>query len=94
MVTADNQRLYYSGVKDKNVIITRYPMDSCYNQMVLQPIISSTLETEPLYYNGQYYPMYPKLRDEDIGSNTSNKFVDTLQITNLLLKGAGADYRK
>lgn len=80
------------SVKDKNVIITRYPMDSCYNQMVLQPIISSTLETEPLYYNGQYYPIYPKLRDEDIGSNTSNKFVDTLQITNLLLAGCGGDY--
>ena len=79
--------------KDKNVIITRYPMDSAYNQMFFSPIIASTMETEPLYYNGQYYKLYPKIKDEDIGTNTSNKFVDALIISNLVLKGAGGDFK-
>ena len=48
---------------------------------------------EPLYYNGQYYKLYPKIKDEDIGTNTSNKFVDALIISNLVLKGAGGDFK-
>ena len=82
------------SVKDKNIIVTRYPMDSCYNQMFMKPVISSTLETEPLYYEGEYYPIYPKIREEDIGTNTSNKFVDTLIMSNLLLKGCSGDYKR
>ena len=45
-----------------------------------------------MYFNGQYYRYYPKIREEDIGSNTSNKFVDTLNISNLYLSGMGADF--
>ena len=61
--------------------------------MATKIIVSSTKETEPMYFNGTYYRYYPKIREEDIGSNTSNKFVDTLNISNLYLPGAGADRR-
>lgn len=80
------------SVEDKNVIITRYPMDSCYNQTVLKPVISSTNETEPIYYDNEYYRIYPKIREEDIGTNTSNKFIETLNISNLILPGIAGDY--
>ena len=39
--------------------------------------------------NNTFYKYYPKIRQEDIGKNTSNMFVDTMQISNLYLKGIG-----
>jgi hypothetical protein len=38
------------------------------------------------------YKYYPKIREEDIGIDTSNKFVDTLRISNTYLPGIGGDY--
>ena len=32
---------------------------------------------------------YPKIRQEDLGSNTSNRFIDTMNISNLYLEGIG-----
>jgi hypothetical protein len=45
-----------------------------------------------MYIDGKYYPYYPKIREEDIGSNTGNTFVDTLKMSNLYLDGMGGDY--
>lgn len=78
--------------KDKAILITRYPMDSYFNQFPTKVIISSTKETEPMYYDNKFYKFYPKIREEDIGSNTSNKFIDTMTLSNLYLKAIGGDY--
>lgn len=78
--------------KGKFVVITRYPMDSYLNQFATKIRVSSTKETEPMYVDNTFYKNYPKIREEDIGSNTSNKFVDTLIMTNLYLKAIGGDY--
>ena len=54
--------------------------------------VSSTLETEPMIVDlagNQFYPRYPKIRQNDIGKDTSNMFVDTLQMSNLFLDGIG-----
>lgn len=80
------------ATRDKTVLITRYPIDSCYNQFPTKIVISSTVKTEPIYYNGEFYKYYPKIREEDISSNTSNKFIDTLMISNLMLDAIGGDY--
>ena len=32
--------------------------------------------------NGEFYKWYPYIRQVDIGKDTSNKFVDTLQMAN------------
>ena len=32
--------------------------------------------------DGKFYPWYPKIRQIDIGKNTSNKFIDTCSIAN------------
>lgn len=66
--------------------------DSAYNQFPSIPRISTIKNTEPVYIDGKLYRWYPRIRKEDIGSNTSNKFIDTLNICNLLLKGIGGDY--
>lgn len=80
------------ATKDKVVLITRYPIDSYFNQISTGIVVSSTTQTEPIYVNGTYYPYYPKIREEDIGTNTGNLFIDTLKMSNLYLAAMGADY--
>lgn len=77
---------------DKTVLITRYPIDSMYNQFPTKIVVTSTKETEPVEFNGKFYKYYPIIREEDIGSNTSNRFIDTLWLSNLMLKAIGGDY--
>ena len=68
-------------------MFTRYPIDSCFNTAYTKIRISTTKNTEGVYINGTYYRWYPKIREKDIGSNTSNLFIDTFQLSNLYLKG-------
>ena len=39
--------------------------------------------------DNKFYKNYPYIRQEDIGANTSNRFIDTLNISNLYLDGIG-----
>lgn len=80
------------ATSDKCVLITRFPMDSCFNQTPAKIRISTIRETEKVYVDGKYYPFYPKIRKNDIGQNTSDKFIDTLMVSNLMLKGFNGDY--
>ena len=77
------------AVRDKVVLITRFPMDSAYNQFATKVRISTIKEMEQVYVNGNYYRFYPKIREKDVGSDTSRLFIDTLQICNLYLKAIG-----
>ena len=91
--------LYIAAVessKDKCALITRYPIDSYFNQFPIRVKVASTLDTEPMILNlvsNQYYPKYPKIRQEDIGKDTSNMFIDSLNLSNLFLSGIGGDYK-
>lgn len=88
--------LYQAAVeatRDKHILITRYPIDSYFNQYPTRVRISSTTKTEPMILGSRYYKTYPYIRQEDIESNTSNKFIDTLNISNLYLDGIGGDYK-
>ena len=38
-----------------------------------------------------FYKSYPYIRQEDIGTNTSNLFIDSLNISNLYLDGIGGE---
>lgn len=78
--------------KDKCVLITRFPIDSCYNQYPSLVRISSTTKTESMVVDGEFYPHFPYIRDELIGTNTSNLFIDTLQLSNAMIKIMGGDY--
>lgn len=80
------------ATKDKHVLITRFPMDSYWNEFPAKIRISSMKETEPVMLGTTYYPWYPKIRSKDIDANTSNMFIDTLQITNLNLQSITGDY--
>lgn len=77
---------------EKTVLLTRYPIDSYYNQFPSKIVVGSTVETEPMIIRGNLLRFYPKIRQEDIGSNTSTMFVDTLRMANPNIKPAGGDY--
>jgi uncharacterized protein (DUF1015 family) len=63
-----------------------------YNQFPSMVNVSSTKETEPMIINERFYKFYPKIRQSDILTNTSNRFVDTLNISNVYLPSIGGDY--
>ena len=81
---------------DKHILITRYPIDSFYNQFPTKVKVQSTIETEPMLvnYDGmpKFYKKYPKIREEDIEKDTSNKFIDSLNMCNGYLDSIGGDY--
>lgn len=78
--------------EDKYVLITRYPIDSCYNQYPIGINVNSTIKTEIMLINGKIYKWYPRIREKDIGSNTTNAFVDTCMIPNTNLSFICGDY--
>lgn len=87
-------RAAVESVQDKCVLITRYPIDSYFNQFPSKVKVSSTVETEPIVIGNTFYPKYPKIRQKDLGTDTSNKFVDALNISNLMLGGIGGKSRQ
>jgi hypothetical protein len=80
------------SVEGKTAAITRFPYDSYFNTFYTGIEVASTTETEPIIIDGEYYRFYPKIRQEDILNNSASKFVDTMQVSNLYLKGSGMDY--
>ena len=78
--------------RDKYVLITRFPMDTYFNQFSTKVRITTLKNTENIMVNSTYYPFYPKIREKDIGCNTSNMFSDTLTFSNLFLKSIVGDY--
>lgn len=81
---------------DKHILITRYPIDSFYNQFPTKVKVQSTIETEHMLVNSggmsKFYKKYPKIREEDIEKDTSNKFIDSLNLCNGYLDSIGGDY--
>lgn len=80
------------AVKGRMILITRYPVDTRYNEIATKCEVASTKETEQVYFNNQYYKYYPKIRSEDIGTDTNNRFSDALKMSNLYCPGLVADY--
>ena len=66
--------------------------DSYFNQFPTKVNISSTKKTEPMVINNKLYRHYPKIRQEAIGTNTANLFVETMNICNCYLGAIGGDY--
>ena len=81
-----------SVIKDKMVLITRFPIDSYYNQFPTKVRILSTTDTVPLVINNTVYTHYPKISPDDILTDTSDLFIDTFQMCNAYLTSIGGDY--
>jgi hypothetical protein len=78
--------------KDKMTLITRFPMDSYWNQFPAKIKVISTIETEPMIVNNTYYKKYPKISLKDINTNSSNRFVDVALPNNTRLDSIGGDF--
>lgn len=62
------------------------------NQFTTKIFVASTVKTEEIEFNGELYPKYPYIREELLGVDTSNLFIDTLRFSNCYLAGCGGDY--
>jgi hypothetical protein len=78
-------------VKDKHILITRYPILSAYGTFMCKIKVASTTETEPMIINGEIIKDYPKvdytIPKLDIGSH----FIDSIRFSNSYLKGIDGD---
>lgn len=79
-------------IEGKTVLVTRFPIDSYYNTIPTMININTTTEKEPMIIGDKYLKWYPKVRDEDIGTNTSGMFIDACNICNPLVSGMKGDY--
>lgn len=77
---------------DKHVLITRYPLQDYLGIFPNKITVLSTTKTEPAVINSKFYKHYPHIDLEMSTSRVSTMFVETLNISNLYLKGLGGDY--
>ena len=79
-------------VKDKHVLITRYPLLDEFGVFISKIRVASTTKTIPLYVNGKLYKWYPYI-DLNIPPNElGNQFIDACQFSNSYLPGIEGDY--
>ena len=78
-------------VKDKHVLITRYPLLDEFGVFISKIRVASTTKTIPLYVNGKLYKWYPYI-DLNIPPNElGNQFIDACQFSNSYLPGIEGD---
>ena len=77
---------------DKMALVTRFPMDSYWNQFPAKIKVISTIQTEPILVDNIYYPRYPLITLEDINQNSSNRFIDVALPNNVRLDSIGGDF--
>lgn len=85
-------RAAYEASRDRMSLITRFPMDSYWNQFPAKIKIISTIKTEPMMVDNMVYKEYPYIREQDLNKNTTNKFVDVIVPNNVRLGSIGGDY--
>ena len=78
--------------KDKMTLITRFPVDSYWNQFPAKIKVLSTIKTEPMIIDGTFYKEYPLIRVEDMNKDTSSKFIDVALPNNVRLDSIGGDF--
>lgn len=83
------ETLEYGG---KMAYITRYPLEDYFGTFPSMIRVTSTLEHEPMEINGKKYPFYPKVELNLSQDETSTRFVETVTMDNVYLKGLGGDY--
>ena len=82
----------YDVVKDKHVVITRYPIADYYNMVISKIHIRSTLKTIKVFINDELYETYPLIDLSMPKDKQAIYWIDTLQIFNSFLNGLGADF--
>lgn len=79
-------------VKNKHLMVTRYPILNAFGVFISKIRVASTLKTVPAEINGTLYKWYPVVDLELPRSQVANMFKDTLSFSNSYLKGIDGDY--
>lgn len=79
---------------DKHVFLTRYPITNHLGSIPSKINISSTTQTDKLYYNGKLFDFYPRIDLSMTPKEVSTYFYDVLKMSNVLLKAFGGDYKQ
>ena len=82
------------AASDKHVFLTRYPITNHLGSIPSKINISSTTQTDKLYYNGKLYEFYPRIDLSMTPKEVSTYFYDVLKMSNVLLKAFGGDYKQ
>lgn len=83
------ETLEYGG---KMAYITRYPLEDYFGTFPSMIRVTSTLQHEPMEINGKKYPFYPKVEPQLTQDEVSTRFIETVTMDNVYLKGLGGDY--
>lgn len=74
-------------VRDKHVMVTRYPILDNFGVFISRIRVSSTRQTMPMKIDGTVYKWYPVI-DLDMPKHlVANNFIDVLRFSNAYLKG-------
>ena len=87
--------LYRAAVdctKDKNTLVTRYPVTDSYGVFLGKTRVISTLDTVPVKIGATVYKFYPNIDIHMDKRKIATKFIETAQFSNSYLKGIGGDY--
>lgn len=79
-------------VKNKHVMVTRYPILDNFGIFFSRINVSSTLKTVVMEVNGTIYKWYPDIDLSLTKTQLSNNFIDTMRFSNSYLKGIDGDY--
>lgn len=82
----------YHSIQNRCVLITRFPIDSCYNQFPSMTFIGTIAKTATVKIFNTVYEDYPMITQNMVGTDTSDLFTDTLVVSNLMLDIIGGDY--
>ena len=82
------------AASDKHVFLTRYPITNHLGSIPSKINISSTTQTDKLYYNGKLYEFYPRIDLSMTPKEVSTYFYDVLKMSNVLLDAFGGDYKQ
>ena len=78
------------SLKDKHVLLTRYPVTDQFSIVPNKIHVATTFETVPMFIDDKFYEHYPKVDLEH--SNPETLFENTLIISNVFLSGLGGDF--
>lgn len=78
--------------KDKNTLITRYPVTDSYGIFLGKTRVISTLNTIPVKIGSVIYKFYPDIDINMDKRKIATKFIETIQFSNSYLNGIKGDY--
>lgn len=79
-------------IRNKHIMITRYPVSNNFGVYVSRMRVLSTLKTMPVEINGHVHKWYPFIDINMPKHMVANNFNDTIQFSNSYLTGLNGDY--